>query len=57
MPGVTRTVSISIYDQMQSLDYSAAGQTSLLLLGMSFAVLLVTYTLQRNIWAVWPGKS
>lgn len=57
LPGVTRTVSISIYDAMQSLDYAAAGKTSLLLLALSFLVLVVTYTLQRNIWAVWPKKS
>ncbi|MBM3836426.1 MAG: molybdate ABC transporter permease subunit [Verrucomicrobia bacterium] len=57
LPGATRTVSISIYDAMQSLDYSAAGKTSLLLLVLSFAVLAVTYTLQRNVWAVWPKKS
>jgi molybdate transport system permease protein len=52
--GVTRTVSISIYDQVQALDYTAAAETSLLLLAVSFAVLAVTYALQRRIWAVWP---
>src|SRR6266516_7108083 len=57
LPGVTRTVSISIYDSMQSLDYAAAGSTSLLLLVMSFLVLAITYTLQRNIRMVWPKKS
>jgi molybdate transport system permease protein len=57
LPGVTRTVSISIYDAMQGLDYAAAGRTSLLLLVMSFLVLAITYTLQRNIWLVWPKKS
>ena len=56
-PGVTRTVSISIYDSMQSLDDAAAGKTSLLLLVMSFAVLSFTYTLQRNFRALWPQKS
>ena len=56
-PGVTRTVSISIYDSMQSLDYAAAGKTSLLLLVMSFVVLSFTYTLQRNFRALWPQKS
>ena len=30
LPGVTRTVSISIYDSVQSLDYAAASRTSLL---------------------------
>ena len=54
--GVTRTVSISIYDQVQALDYSAASQTSLLLLGFSFTVLAVVYALQRRVWAVWPAN-
>ena len=54
--GVTRTVSISIYDQVQALDYSAASRTSLLLLGFSFAVLAVVYALQRRIWAIWPAN-
>lgn len=52
--GTTRTVSISIYDQVQALDYRAAGETSLLLLVVSFAVLAVTYALQRRFGAVWP---
>lgn len=52
--GVTRTVSISIYDQVQSLDYGAATETSLFLLAVSFTVLAVTYALQRRVWAVWP---
>ncbi len=52
--GVTRTVSISIYDQVQALDYRAASETSLFLLAVSFTVLALTYALQRRIWAVWP---
>jgi len=52
--GVTRTVSISIYDQVQALNYGAAQQTSLLLLAVSFTVLALTYALQRRIWVVWP---
>jgi molybdate transport system permease protein len=52
--GVTRTVSISIYDQVQSLDYAAAWETSLVLLGFSFTVLALTYALQRRVWALWP---
>ena len=51
--GVTRTVSISIYDQVQSLDYTAAGKTALFLLLISFAVLALTYGLQRRVWGVW----
>jgi molybdate transport system permease protein len=52
--GVTRTVSISIYDQVEALNYAAAWQTSLFLLGFSFTVLALTYALQRRVWALWP---
>jgi len=54
--GVTRTVSISIYDHVQALEYQAAFETSLVLLGLSFAVLAVTYGFGRRIWAVWPAS-
>jgi molybdate transport system permease protein len=54
LPGITRTVSISIYDDVQGLNYSAAAQTSLLLLVISFLVLAVTYALQRNLRTIWP---
>jgi molybdate transport system permease protein len=56
LAGQTRTASISIYDDVQALNYPAAFQTSLLLLGVSFTVLVVTYALRRNVWAAWPTK-
>jgi len=52
--GVTRTVSISIYDQVEALNYGAALETSLFLLGVSFTVLALTYGLRRRVWTVWP---
>ncbi len=52
--GVTRTISIEIYDNVQSLNYASAAQTSLLLLAFSFVVLSVVYALNRRIWAVGP---
>src|SRR5205823_4015431 len=55
-PGVTRTISVSIYDSVQSLDYAAAMNTSLLLLVVSFVVLSITYSLQKSVWAVWPMR-
>jgi molybdate transport system permease protein len=54
LPGITRTISISIYDQVQALNYGGANQTSLALLLFSFLVLAVTYGLQRRGIAVWP---
>ena len=50
LPGVTRTVSISIYDAVQSLDYGLAARTSLVLLVVSFAILTAVYALQRSVW-------
>ena len=47
--GVTRTVSISIYDEVQALNYAAANQTALFLLAFSFGVLALTYSLQRKV--------
>ena len=56
LPGVTRTVSIAIYDDVQALDYASAAATSLFLLIVSFAVLAVTYAVQRKAWAPWPMR-
>jgi molybdate transport system permease protein len=43
IPGVTRTLSISIYDQVQDFAYAQANHTALLLLSLSFLALLVIY--------------
>jgi len=57
LPGTTRTVSISIYDDVQALDYARAGRTALLLLAFSFTVLAMTYRLQRRSRRPWPAVS
>jgi molybdate transport system permease protein len=56
LPGVTRTVSIDIYDRVQALDYAGAHQTALLLLLISFAVLAVVYGVNRRVWSPWPAR-
>jgi molybdate transport system permease protein len=43
IPGVTRTLSISIFDLVQETNYSAANTTALALVGFSFLALLVLY--------------
>jgi molybdate transport system permease protein len=48
IPGRTRTVSISIYDQVQALNYEAAGKTSLALLLLSFTILAFIYGWNRR---------
>lgn len=52
IPGVTRTISIDIYDQVQSLNYAAANQTALLLLAVSFIVLSIVYAVNRRVWVI-----
>jgi molybdate transport system permease protein len=54
--GVTRTVSIDIYDNVQSFNNVAAGETALVLLVFSFAVLSLVYALNRRMWKVFPAK-
>ena len=56
IPGVTRTISVDIYDQTQAANYAGAGQTSLVLLLFSFFVLSLVYALNRRVWAVWPFR-
>jgi molybdate transport system permease protein len=48
LAGETRTLSIAIFDAVEQLDYGAAGRTSLFLLVLSFAVLVVTAGLRRR---------
>jgi molybdate transport system permease protein len=48
IPGVTRTIALAIYDDVQALDYAAANEASLLLLVFAVAVLTLTYALQRR---------
>ncbi|HEX3725280.1 MAG TPA: molybdate ABC transporter permease subunit [Pirellulales bacterium] len=48
IPGVSRTLAISIYDDVQALDYDRANSTALALLVFSFVVLGVTSTLNQG---------
>jgi molybdate transport system permease protein len=48
IPGATRTLSIDIYDQVQSLNYAAANQTALALLVFSYALLCAIYAMNRR---------
>jgi molybdate transport system permease protein len=48
IPGVTRTLSIAIYDDVQALDYASANQTALVLVVFAFAVLALIHALHRR---------
>jgi molybdate transport system permease protein len=56
IPGVTRTVSISIYDSVQALDYAGASGTSLVLLLASFVILAAVYGVNRKASLLWPQR-
>ncbi len=56
IPGVTRTASILVYDEVQAFDYASANQTALVLLAFSFVALSAVYALNRRVWAIWPFK-
>ena len=48
IPGVTRTASIGIYDQVQALNYAGANSMALLLLLFSFVVMALVYGLDTG---------
>ena len=48
IPGVTRTISIHVYDEVQSFDYASAAVTSFALLVFSFLILSFVYSLTSN---------
>jgi molybdate transport system permease protein len=56
IPGLTRTISVDIYDRVQELDYAGANQTALVLLLFSFVVLSAVYATNRGLGKVWLGR-
>ena len=54
IPGVTRTLSINIYDLVEDLNYSAANTTALVLIAIAIVLLSLVYSLNRKMWSVWP---
>jgi molybdate transport system permease protein len=56
LEGVTRTVSIDMYDRVQSLEFGEANHMALVLLAISFTVLSIVYAVNRRVWTPWPTK-
>ena len=54
LPGITRTVSIAIYDQVQALQYREATLTAFVMVVFAFAVLAAVYGLRRRPWSATP---
>ena len=57
IPGVTRTVSIDIFDRVQASDYAGANQTAIVLLIVCFVLLSTVYGFNRAAWSMLPKKS
>lgn len=55
VPGVTRTLSIALYDDVQSLDDASATRTAFVLLGIAVAAMLALRLLERR--AAAPGLA
>jgi molybdate transport system permease protein len=47
IPGVTRTLSIALYDQVMDGNYAAANHTAIALVSISLAALVVVYSVAR----------
>jgi molybdate transport system permease protein len=47
-PGITRTLAVAIYDDVQALDYASAARSSLFLLAFAFLVVSVLHVVQRR---------
>ena len=56
LAGITRTISIDIYDRVEALDYTGAQRTALLLLAISFVVLSIVYGINRRVWSPWSRR-
>jgi molybdate transport system permease protein len=52
IPGITRVASIAIYDEVESLNYSAANFYAAILFAVSFVILLAVYATNKR----WVGN-
>ena len=48
IPGVTRVVSVQIYDHVEAMEYSDAHRLAAVMLGFSFVVLLALHIYNGN---------
>jgi molybdate transport system permease protein len=48
MPGITRVASVAIYDEVQSLSFTAANKYALVLFAVSFVLLVFIYSINRK---------
>lgn len=52
IPGVTRVASVAIYNEVEALNYAAANQYALVLFVVTFAILLLVYSVNNRVFRV-----
>jgi ABC-type molybdate transport system permease subunit len=57
IPGVTRMVSVQIYDHVEAIEYADAHRLSAVMLLFAFAVLLALHTYNRRLQAKRQGAA
>jgi molybdate transport system permease protein len=57
IPGETRVISVAIYGEVEAMNYYNANVYAAILLGFSFLVLVLVYTINHNIINTSPGRS
>ena len=48
IPGVTKVASVAIYNEVEALNYPAANQYALVLFAITFAILLMVYSINNR---------
>lgn len=49
IPGVTKVASVAIYNEVEALNYPAANQYALVLFVVTFAILLIVYSINNRL--------
>ncbi|WP_373511087.1 molybdate ABC transporter permease subunit [Persicitalea sp.] len=52
IPGVTRVASLAIYNEVEALNYPTANQYALVLFVITFAILLLVYSINNHLFRV-----
>lgn len=49
IPGVTKVASVAIYDEVEALNYGLANQYAMILFAITFAILLIVYSINNRL--------
>jgi len=49
IPGVTKVASVAIYNEVEALNYPAANAYAMVLFAITFAILLLVYSINNRL--------